>query len=196
LASRSGLTAAAIESVRKLVIRDAATLPSTILDWVDWLVAWLAEDHTALEELFFDSVSALAGASGRKKTDALDGKTLKLILPGLKAWMNGKPMREIEILLGGSPDDETPTHRRCPRARELVLSLAARSLSFAAGLLSSVVKEVAISEELPSLVTDEINSLSGAMRRGFDTHEKLVFASQNSAILSRVQIHKAWAARN
>jgi hypothetical protein len=64
-----------------------------------------------------------------------------------------------------------------------------------AGLLTTIVRDVATSEDLPDLLTDNVTHLSAAVRKGYDTPDKLAFANQNPSILSRVQVHMAWDRR-
>jgi hypothetical protein len=60
---------------------------------------------------------------------------LALILPELLAWIEGKPVAQIEKALGGDPDSDTLTKQVCPRPRELVGSVTPRGFSFIIGLL-------------------------------------------------------------
>jgi hypothetical protein len=123
LASRSGLPAAMLNSLRSKIIADAATLPATMTEWVGWLFDWLRSQPQAIEEIFFDASSALAASTGLKSEDALSTKALDLIQPGVAAWMAGKPFNAIEDVLGGTPDKEGSL---CPRGRSLALLLLPR----------------------------------------------------------------------
>jgi superfamily II DNA/RNA helicase len=192
LSSRSGLPAAMLNSLRSKISADLASLPATMTEWVDWLFDWVRAQPGAIEELFFDASSALAASTGLKVDDALSTKALDIIQPGVIAWMAGKPFNAIEAVLGGTPDKEGSL---CPRTRSLALSLLPRGISFLAGLLTTIVRDVAASEDLPDLLTDVVTNLSTAVRKGYDTTDKLAFANQNPSILSRVQVHVAWDRR-
>jgi hypothetical protein len=51
-------------------------------------------------------------------------------------------------------------------------------------------------DEQEDLDSELIESLSTAVRLGFDKVEKLTFATENANIIGRVQAHEAWAAQN
>src|SRR5690606_3672060 len=104
----------------------------------------------------------------------------------------GKPVREIEIALGGSPDANSATKKRCPRARELLASVIPHGFSFIVGLVAHVVKRVDPFEQQQDLSSELVEVLGTAVRKGFDLPEIVHFASENPQILSRVQIHAAW----
>lgn len=192
LSSRSGLPAKMLNSMRSKVVAEAADLPATMLDWMDWLFHWLRTEPGAIDELFFDAVSALARSSGLKKEAALTSAAFDIIQPGVKAWMEGITFNEIETILGGTPNK---AGNLCPRTRALALSLLPRGLSFLGGLLTTIVRDVSIAEDLPDILTDTVTNLSTAIRKGFDSSDKLAFANQNPTILSRVQAHLAWGKR-
>jgi hypothetical protein len=82
--------------------------------------------------------------------------------------------------------------RTCPRARELVSSIIPRGFSFIIGLVSHVVAEVDPFDEQEELSRQLVECLGTAVRKGFDSPEKVFFASENPGILSRVQVHQRW----
>jgi hypothetical protein len=130
---------------------------------------------------------------GKKANEAFLPDDLWLVLTGLLAWIKGQTLCEIEKLLGGTPDDDAPTKRVCPRARVLVGTIIPRGISFIVGLVSHVVKDVNPFGQQEDLDQRLVECLSSAVRRGFDTVDKLAFASKIPSILSRVQIHQTWA---
>jgi len=194
LASQSGLSMDLLLRLRKRISDGAGSLPITVEDWLIWTVNWLVEDHDARASLLYDVKRAILGACGKKKDGELTPDALTLILPGLLAWIRGAPLAEIEKELGGDPDSSSPTKRMCPRARELVGSIVPRGLSFVVGLVSHVIEEVDPFDVQQALSRQLVESLSPAIRKGFDTPEKVTFASQNPTILSRVQLHSLWNA--
>jgi hypothetical protein len=84
--------------------------------------------------------------------------------------------------------------RLCPRARELVGTLIPRGLSFTFGLISKIVKKLNAGNAQPELDMQMIEALAAAIRKGYDSPAKLFYASQHRSILSRVQMHAAFAA--
>ena len=161
-------------------------------DWVRWIVSWLAMNERTRTLLLFDVRTAILASTGEKRDAAISPTTLKKLLPGLLAWISGAPLREIELVLGGSPDSHLETHRICPRARELVGTVLPRGISFIASLVSHLVATLELFDEQETLSKDLVGSLSTAIRRGFDSHLVLQFALNDKAILSRVQAHNEW----
>jgi len=72
-------------------------------------------------------------------------------------------------------------------------ALIPRGLSFTFGLISKVIKDLKVSDTHPDIDMHLIEILAAAVRKGYDSPEKLVYASQHKSILSRVQMHAAFA---
>lgn len=64
------------------------------------------------------------------------------------------------------------------------------------GLITRVMSEVNPYEAQQGLSSDVVEALSPAIRLGYDTPEKLAFSFANPNILSRVNVHIAFAASN
>jgi superfamily II DNA/RNA helicase len=193
LASQSGLSTSLLLRLKKRISDSAGSLPVTVEGWLIWTVEWLVEDHFALESLLYDIKGAVLGACGRRRDSELTPKVLSDLLPGLIAWIQGKPLCVIEMALGGDPNSTSQAMRTCPRARELVSSIIPRGFSFIMGLASHVVAEVDPFDEQEELSRQLVECLGTAVRKGFDSPEKVFFASENPGILSRVQVHQRWA---
>ena len=181
-------------------------LPITIAGWVGLVIEWLATDDQARELLLFDVAGSIAAATKikapskaksakpkQKEPFQLSPTMIRSLLPGVIAWIEGKPLREIEIILGGEPDSDLDTFRICPRSRELVSSIIPRGLAFIMGLISRIVEDLDPFDQQVGLERGMVDMLSTAVRRGFDTPEKLAFANENKNILSRVQAHLEYA---
>jgi superfamily II DNA/RNA helicase len=192
LVSKSGLPPDILERLRKRIADQIGSLPESVADWVKWVLDWLGSDEEARALLLFDVSGAILAATGNKKTAPLTTASLGALAPGVLAWIAGRPLREIEVILGGDPDSETERARVCPRARELVSTVIPRGLSFVMGLVAHVVGQVDPFDVQGGLDRGLVEGLGTAVRRGFDTVEKLSFAAENKAILGRVQMHKAW----
>jgi hypothetical protein len=196
LATQSGLSAQLLMDIRDHIREEIGELPTTIDGWLGWTIGWLDRDASARDALLGDvakSILALVGKSAKEKL--AEGDIAKL-LPGLRGWITGRPIRQIEIELGGDPDSAgARTKRLCPNARELVGTIIPRGLSFTLGLISKIVKDVDACAAQPTLSQQVVEALSAAIRKGFDTPEKLFYASQHKSILSRVQMHEAFASR-
>jgi hypothetical protein len=132
---------------------------------------------------------------GKRAKDGVETGDILKLLPALKAWVTGRTVREVEIALGGTPDQNSGNRRICPRARDLLGALIPRGLSFTLGLISKVMKDLETAETHPDIDMNLIETLAAAVRKGYDSPEKLAFASQHRSILSRVQMHAAFATR-
>jgi hypothetical protein len=80
----------------------------------------------------------------------------------------------------------------CPRARELISTFIPRGLSFVMGVISRMVKELDLYSSQTDLDESMMQSLTAAVRRGFDTNAKLEYANAHKGILGRVQLHKLY----
>jgi hypothetical protein len=195
LVSQSGIPADLLADLKNLLKSKAGSLPTTIPDWVQWIVAWLATNDRARTLLLFDVRTAILASTGEKRDASISPVTLKKLLPGLLGWISGKPLREIELVLGGTPDSDLDTRRICPRARELVGTVIPRGISFIASLVSHLVTTLELFDAQETLSRDLVGSLSTAIRRGFDSLVVLQFALNDKATLGRVQAHNEWKKR-
>ncbi len=192
LASQSGLSAELLTALKDRIRADTGALPLSVDEWLSWTVQWLIDDEDARSWLLGDVEASILAVCGKKKGEDIEPVDLTHVLGGLHAWTSGKPLCDIEESLGGEPNAKAPTKRMCPRARALVGTVIPRGISFILGLISHVVEDVDPFEQQKDLDRQLVESLSAAVRRGFDSTEKLFFASDNPAILSRVQVHQAW----
>ena len=193
LATQSGLSAQLLMDLRDRLRDQLDAPPNSILGWLEWTLSWLDQDENARNALFGDVGSNISAMLGKPaKQGVMRGDFVKL-LPALKAWITGKPIREIEIALGGTPDADSEKQRICPRARELLGALIPRGLSFTLSLISKVMKDWEATDIHPRIDTHLIETLAAAVRKGYDSPEKLTFAFQHKSILSRVQMHAAFA---
>ena len=206
LASQSGLPGCLLQKLKTLIQTQVGSLPTTIEGWVGWVIEWLATDDSARELLLFDVAGSIAAATKikapskaksakptQKEPFQLSPAMMRSLLPGVIAWIEGKPLREIELVLGGEPDSDLDTLKICPRARELVSSIIPRGFAFIMSLISRVVEDLDPFEQQEGLESGAVHMLSTAVRRGFDTPEKLAFANENKNILTRVQAHLEYA---
>jgi hypothetical protein len=83
---------------------------------MSWIFAWQIEDADARLSLLGREKGAILGAVGRKVDADLTADVMKELLPGVSAWLTGKPLKEIEHALGGDPQAKA----ECPRARRLI----------------------------------------------------------------------------
>jgi hypothetical protein len=116
LAAQSGAPIAVLKRLRERLAAAAQNPPATVLDWMSWIFAWQIEDANARLSLLGREKGAILGAVGRKVDADLTADVMKELLPGVSAWLTGKPLKEIEHALGGDPQAKA----ECPRARRLI----------------------------------------------------------------------------
>jgi hypothetical protein len=190
LASQSGLSMNLLLRLRQRIADSAGKLPTTIGGWLTWTIEWLTADDDARNSLLGGVSRSVMASCGRKRDAQLTAEELSIVLPGLVAWIGGKPLCEIERALGGDPDSEDDAAKICPRARELVGTVVPRGLSFIIGLVSHIVEEIDPFDQQEDLDRQVIECLSPAVRKGYDTPKKVLLSSRMPAPLSRVQIHE------
>lgn len=192
VASQSGIPFNILERLKRKLLDSVGDLPTTINGWVKWTINWLVEDLESREYLLQDVYQSALVAIGYASNASLDNEGLGVLLSGTTAWIEGKTINEIEKLLGGNPDSNLITEKLCPRSRELVSTFIPRGLSFIMMVTSQMVEELELFKFQVNLKMKLVKSTSIAVRKGFDTIEKLKFANKNKNILSRVQLHQMY----
>ena len=196
LATQSGLSAAVLLGLRSRLMEQAGKLPATIPDWLAWTVTWLDQDQNARDALMGDVEKNVLVCVGKPSGGVMEDGDLPALLPGLQLWLKGAPIKEIEVSLGGEPDGPARSKQMCPRARDLIGAVIPRGLAFTLGLVSHLVEDVAEMVDLSHPDLEVLPYLSAALRKGYDTIGKMDFADNHRSILSRVQMHSAYAADN
>jgi hypothetical protein len=191
IAASTGLPDAPLVAAQTRFREDPATIPSTILDWSDWLVDFFGTDRVNYEALLGEDTQTIASIVRGKKTGgpptAVEFELLKV---GLRAWLTGRPFCEIESALG-VPDDK---RKYCPRARDLALKVANRSLYLVAASMVEVARSVLTELGLVAPQPSVLEALAVAIRKGLDTPDKVAFAHLRPSIRSRVLLHSRFTA--
>lgn len=196
LASKTGLPLDLLERLRKRLEAAAEDLPTSVVDWVHFIFEWLQEDVAARDHLLAGVREAALKAIGAATTSKLKKSTLVAIEPAVMAWLHGEPLNAIERILKGDPDAKAPTKAICPRARELASTFVVRGLSFIAGVVARMVMDMDLTSDGDPEASQVVQSLAAAVRRGFDSPEKLAFANGHPQVLGRVELHRLYAAEN
>src|SRR5271169_378075 len=103
------------------------------------MVDFFQSDQASYEALLGEDASIVNYViRGKKKGGSPNAEEFSRLKEGLRAWIKGQPLREIELALG------VPSNKLkcCPRARDLVLKLANRSLYLIGTSLVEVAKAV------------------------------------------------------
>lgn len=195
LSSQSGLSAQLLIDLKARIAGDIGSLPTTVAEWLKWMVKWLQEDEIARRALLADITRNILTACGKVKTAELTNDDLDLLLEALIAWVDGKPLREIEEIFGGAPDDKTFSKKTCPRARELAGTIVQRGISFAIGLIAHIIEDVDPFAQQETLDPQLIECLGTLVRKGYNETGMLFFAAEKKTLLGRVQVHRAWQNR-
>lgn len=195
LSSQSGLSAKLLTDLKQRIAQSVGSLPTNVVEWLAWLISWLQQDQAAQAALLADTKRSILSACGKVKSEELKTADLDKLLLALVAWVDGQPLNQIEIILGGEPNADLDTKRVCPRARELVGTIIPRGISFAMGLVAHVVEEVDPFEQQKSVDRQLMECVGTLVRKGFNEVGMLAFAAERKTLLSRVQVHEAWKNR-
>jgi len=191
LAAQSGLPTSIVDALVAKLQLEAGSLPTNVGDWLAWGLSWLKEDEMACDELLHEIYPEILVIAGHKKNEDFKSVYLDALLPGLRAWIEGKPLNEIEIALGGQPDEDKKDYK-CPRARELIGKVIPRGLSYTLNLISQAVIIADSYSKQKELDSSMVESMSTLLRRGYHTIGLLNFAATNKGIRGRVKQHKAY----
>lgn len=192
LASQSGLAIDLLDRLRLRLLSEAGALPETIAGWLDWMLDWLKADTDARHDLFVDTQRAINAALGRHSEQGVDLEAIERLRPAAQAWIAGEPLNAIERKLGGNPDGTKTAEWQLGRAREFAGTIVPRSLSFIAGVVARLAEELKVPEQQLTMSPSTLQSLSAAIRKGFDTPSKLEYANANRALVGRVEIHRSY----
>ncbi|GAA4772633.1 hypothetical protein GCM10023219_19770 [Stakelama sediminis] len=195
LASQSGLSATLLLSLKARLLTGLESLPADLVGWLGWSLGWFKEDEVARTSLLRDIHGNILAACGRPKTSAIRDEDLDKIGNALIAWVKGETLQSIELVLDGKPIGGSVTETCCPRARELIGNVIPRGMSFTLGLVAHVLSEILPLDEVENIDRQLIESMGTLLRKGYLSPEMMFFAVDRKDLLSRVQVHKAWASR-
>jgi hypothetical protein len=189
IAAASGFSDEPLMAIEAKLEQGWNALPTSILAWSDWLMEFLKADRQSYRQLMGDDTDTALYIMRGKKTGGdptvAEFDRLKL---GMRAWLTGLPFCEIERSLGA----EEHRIKQCPRARDLALKLASRSLYLIIAAVAEVANVVLARHEATTPQPSLFEVLPTAFRRGFDTADKVAFAQARSDIRSRVLVHQAF----
>jgi ATP-dependent RNA helicase HelY len=190
IAASSGFPDAPFAAIEARLTASIDALPDSIVGWMDWLIDLFRGDRATYETLLGTDVqTALYVMRGRKTGGTATDAEFVGLKAGLRAWLTGLPMRDVEAALGVGADGIG----HCPRARDLALKLASRSLYLVVSSLAEVVRVILARHGRPVQHPAVLETLAYGIRRGIDHPEKVAFAHIRPTIRSRVLLHAAFA---
>jgi superfamily II DNA/RNA helicase len=190
IAASTGLSNEPLLVVQARFAADPALIPNSVVGWIDWMVDFFISDLVSFQNLLGEDADLVNYVvRGRKAGGPPNAAEFALLTAGLRAWVTGRPFYDIELALGVQPADV----KCCPRARDLVLKLANRSLYLIAASLVEVAKVVLAAAGLNPTQPAVLETLAVAIRKGLDTPDKIAFAYRRPTLRSRVLIHRSFA---
>ncbi|MES1973323.1 MAG: DEAD/DEAH box helicase [Pseudomonadota bacterium] len=192
IAAFSGMQLEPLTALATKILAEIDALPTTIIEWCDWLVDFLIADRASYALLFGSDVETVKAVTRGKKTggDSTDAE-MALLKPALRAWLTGAPFATIEAALG-VPQAKIKT---CKRSRDFALRLMNRRFYMITGALTALVQHALQEAEKVSANPAVLEILSIAVRKGLDSPDKVAFAHRSTAIRSRVVMHRSYVER-
>ena len=191
IAASTGLSNEPLLAAEAIFTANPAAIPTSVVAWIDWIVDFFAADEESYLSLLGDDADIVNYVvRGKKKRAPPTAAEFALLKAGLKAWVTGRSFREIELALGVAANKV----KCCPRARDLVLKLANRSLYLIATSFVAVANLVLAAQAVNSSKPAVLETLAVAIRKGLDTPDKIAFAYRRPALRSRVLIHRSFTA--
>jgi hypothetical protein len=190
IAASSGFPDAPFAAIEDRLTASIDALPDSIVSWMEWLIDLFRADRATYEALLGTDVqTALYVMRGRKTGGPATDAEFVGLKTGLRAWLTGLPMCDVEMALGADMDDVG----HCPRARDLALKLASRGLYLVYSSLAEVVRVILARHSRPVQQPAILETLAYGIRRGIDHPEKVAFAHLRPTVRSRVLLHAAFA---
>jgi len=190
IAASNGFSDAPFAVIEARITASINALPDSIVGWIDWLIDLFRADRATYETLLgSDAQTALYVMRGKQSGGPATDAEFAHLKAGLRAWLTGLPMRDVEAALGVGADDLG----HCLRARDLALKLASRSLYLVISSVAEAVGVILARHGRPVRQPAILETLAYAIRRGLDHPDKIAFAHLRPTIRSRVLLHAAFA---
>jgi ATP-dependent RNA helicase HelY len=190
VAAFSGMQVEPLIALTKRINAEIADLPTSIIEWCDWLVDFVIADRQSYALLFGSDVETVKAVTRGRKTGGDNSDVeLGLLKTALRAWLSGAPFASIESALGVAP----ARIKICARSRDFVLRLMNRRFYMIASALTVLVEHSLQKAGRAAANPAALEILAIAIRKGLDSPEKVAFAYRSPSIRSRVVIHRSYA---
>ncbi|MFN5212914.1 DEAD/DEAH box helicase [Brevundimonas sp.] len=190
IAAFTGLAVEPLAAIAAKVEAEIDSLPSTVCDWMEWLIDFMTADRTSYALLFGSAVETVKAVTRGKKTGGdSTAAEMTLLKTALSAWLKGEPFDRIEASLG------VPAAKIgvCKRTRDLINRIANRQLYMVAAAAAEVIRQTLTAKEKIAANPAVLEIFAYAIRRGVDSPEKVAFAYRTPNARSRVLLHRAFA---
>jgi hypothetical protein len=190
IAAFTGLAVEPLAAIAAKVEAEIDSLPSTVCDWMEWLIDFMIADRTSYSLLFGSTVETVKAVTRGKKTGGdSTAAEMALLKTALSAWLKGEPFDRIEASLG------VPAAKIgvCKRTRDLINRIANRQLYMVAAAAAEVIRQTLTAKEKVAANPAVLEIFAYAIRRGVDSPEKVAFAYRTPNARSRVLLHRAFA---
>lgn len=192
IAAFTGLAVEPLAAIAAKIEAEIETLPSTVCEWMDWLIDFLIADRESYALLFGPAVETVKAVTrGRKTGGESTDEEMELLKTALAAWLTGEPFNKIEASFG-VPTNEIGI---CKRTRDLINHIANRQLYMVVAAVSEVIRHILVTREKATANPAVLEILAYAIRRGLDSPEKVAFAYRTPNARSRVLLHRSFAER-
>ena len=184
LAAKFGIQASTLRSLEERL--QSPPSDTSVNGWVRWLFDWLkSEPRAFIEMIRQEGLETLFGKKFSKLTTPEERGAFAIpkLLPLLEAWMAGKPFTSMEMVF----DPSLKKLNKCENSRDFVLRVLP-DISYIASLPELVRRSSEAINE--SWVTPE--RLSGCIRDGLDTLEKLALYQIIGRSGARIATHETW----
>ena len=192
IAASSGFSDGPLVAIEARLTANINALPTSIVGWSDWLIDLLQHDRPSYDELIGNNAGdALYVMRGRKSGPAPTAEEFQSLKMGFRAWLTGRPLCDVERALGVDEDDIG----YCPRARDLALKVANRSLYLILAAVAEAARVVLARNPAIAFQPAILETLPIALRKGLDSPDKVAFAAIETQLRSRIVIHQTFARR-
>ena len=194
IAATVGLSLDVVNSLAQRLASASPSADASVTEWGRCCFAWLADVPNLLDQVIrHEDLDSLFGKPFNQMEKGEE--RINYAVPRLKQltrlWMNGRPLRELEIALGVEPTKL----KTCDGARKFIMRIVP-SLAYAFSL-PALLKQHAASPDgsEAGVVPPQLAELAHCVRHGFDTHEKAALNQHlRNERLSRVLVHERFSA--
>jgi ATP-dependent RNA helicase HelY len=185
-----GIAYTPLLAIHDRLAADPTQIPQSIVAWSDWLIDFFAADRASYAALMESDVStALYVMRGSKQGGPLTNQEFAKLRAAMRLWLSGRPYSEIEVALGATAAEI----KNCPRTRDLILKLANRRLYLIFSSVAEIAKQIYSAADIAVPQMSVLETLAVAIRKGFDTPDKVAYDHIQRTIRSRVVAHASFA---